>query len=120
MSADADNDGSLTVIETLRMQIPADLVVLSACETALGEQVPGAALSTLAAAFSQAGAQSVIASLWKVNDASTRDFMVAFHQALPTGGRASALQQAQATVLKDHQTAHPYYWAPFIHIGQTK
>jgi CHAT domain-containing protein len=52
-----------------------------------------------------------------VNDASTRDFMVAFHRALPTGGRASALQQAQMTVLKDPQTAHPYYWAPFILIG---
>ena len=96
---------------------PNGLAILSACETALGEQVPGAALSTLAAAFSQAGAQSVMASLWKVNDASTRDFMVAFHRALPTGGRASALQQAQMTVLKDPQTAHPYYWAPFILIG---
>ena len=93
------------------------LAVLSACETALGEQVPGAALTTLAAAFSQAGAQSVVASLWKVNDETTRHFMVAFHRALATSGRAAALQQAQLTVLRTQVTAHPFYWAPFILIG---
>ena len=93
------------------------LAVLSACETALGEQVPGSALITLAAAFSQAGAQSVVASLWKVNDAATRDFMVAFHRALGSAGRAAALQQAQLAVLRQSRTAHPYYWAPFILIG---
>jgi CHAT domain-containing protein len=93
------------------------LAVLSACETALGEQVPGAALTTLAAAFSQAGAQSVVASLWKVNDETTRHFMVAFHRALATSGRAAALQQAQLTILRTQATAHPFYWAPFILIG---
>jgi CHAT domain-containing protein len=93
------------------------MAVLSACETALGEQVPGAALTTLAAAFSQAGAQSVVASLWKVNDETTRHFMVAFHRALSTAGRAAALQQAQLAVLRTQATAHPFYWAPFILIG---
>ncbi len=93
------------------------LAVLSACETALGEQVPGAALTTLAAAFSQAGAQSVVASLWKVNDETTRHFMVAFHRSLATSGRAAALQQAQLTILRQQVTAHPFYWAPFILIG---
>ena len=93
------------------------MAVLSACETALGEQVPGAALTTLAAAFSQAGAQSVVASLWKVNDETTRHFMVAFHRALATSGRAAALQQAQLTILRKQVTAHPFYWAPFILIG---
>jgi len=93
------------------------MAVLSACETALGEQVPGAALTTLAAAFSQAGAQSVVASLWKVNDETTRHFMVAFHRALATAGRAAALQQAQLSILRTQATAHPFYWAPFILIG---
>jgi CHAT domain-containing protein/tetratricopeptide (TPR) repeat protein len=93
------------------------LAVLSACETALGEQVPGAALTTLAAAFSQAGAQSVVASLWKVSDATTRDFMVTFHRALATAERAAALHQAQLAVLRRPETAHPYYWAAFILIG---
>jgi CHAT domain-containing protein len=93
------------------------MAILSACETAVGEQVPGAALMTLAAAFSQAGAQSILASLWKVEDRATRDFMVVFHRALPAAGRAGALQQAQRAVLADPATAHPYYWAPFILIG---
>ncbi len=93
------------------------LAVLSACETALGEQVPGAALTTLAAAFSQAGAHSVVASLWKVNDETTGRFMVAFYRGLASSGRAAALQQAQLTILRQQRTAHPYYWAAFILIG---
>ena len=78
--------------------------------------MPGAALITLAAAFSQAGAEAIIASLWKVNDASTRDFMVTFHQQLSLG-QAVALQRAQLAVLRDPATAHPFYWAAFILIG---
>jgi CHAT domain-containing protein/Tfp pilus assembly protein PilF len=93
------------------------LVILSACETALGEQVPGAALITLSAAFSQAGAQSIVGSLWKVEDAAARDFMVAFHRALSTLGRAAALQEAQMALIRSTENAHPFYWAPFILIG---
>ena len=107
----------LGIDEIAGLSLRNGLAILSACETALGEQVPGAALITLAAAFSQAGAQSIVASLWMVNDAATRDFMVAFHRALPTAGRAAAFQQAQLSVLGNPQTAHPYYWAPFILIG---
>jgi len=108
----------LSVVEIAGLSLaPNGLAVLSACETALGEQVPGAALITLAAAFSQAGAQSIVASLWKVNDASTRDFMVTFYRALGSAGRVEALQQAQIAVLRNPATAHPFYWAPFILIG---
>jgi CHAT domain-containing protein len=74
----------LGIDEIAGLSLRNGLAILSACETALGEQVPGAALITLAAAFSQAGSQSIVASLWKVNDASTRDFMVAFHRAVGT------------------------------------
>ena len=97
--------------------VPNGLAILSACETAVGEQVPGAALITLSAAFSQAGSQSIMASLWKVEDSATRDLMIAFHGGLAKVGRAVALQQAQLAVLKNPGTAHPYYWAPFILIG---
>ena len=97
--------------------VPNGLAILSACETAVGEQVPGAALITLSAAFSQAGSQSIMASLWKVEDSATRDLMIAFHGGLAKVGRAIALQQAQISVLKNPGTAHPYYWAPFILIG---
>jgi len=107
----------LGIGEIAGLRLANGLAILSACETALGEQVPGAALITLAAAFSQAGAQAILASLWKVNDAATRDFMVAFHRALPGGGNVAALQQAQLAVLRNPPTAHPYYWAPFILIG---
>jgi CHAT domain-containing protein len=82
----------------------------------VGEQVPGASFITLAAAFSQAGAEAIVASLWKVNDASTRDFMVTFHRELGAG-QAIALHRAQLAVLRDPATAHPFYWAAFILIG---
>ncbi|MBI3456088.1 MAG: CHAT domain-containing protein [Candidatus Rokubacteria bacterium] len=107
----------LGIREIAGLNLRNGLAVLSACDTALGEQVPGAALITLAAAFSQAGAESIVASLWEVNDAATRDFMVAFHGALARTGRAAAFQQAQLAVLRNPATAHPYYWAPFILIG---
>jgi len=117
MAGDDESSQRLDIEEITGLSLRNGLVILSACETALGEQVPGAALITLAAAFSQAGAESILASLWKVNDAATRDFMVAFHGALPKSGRAAALREAQITVLKNPLTAHPYYWAPFILIG---
>ncbi len=110
-------DQRLGIDEIAGLSLRRGTVVLSACQTAVGEQVPGAALITLAAAFSQAGAQSIVASLWAVNTAATRDFMVAFHRALLTTSRASALQQAQLAVLRNPGTAHPFYWAPFILIG---
>jgi len=117
MSGPEEAEQRLGIDEIAGLSLRNGLAILSACETALGEQVPGAALITLAAAFSQAGAQSIVASLWMVNDAATRDFMVAFHRALPTAGRAAAFQQAQLSVLSSPSTAHPYYWAPFILIG---
>ncbi len=108
----------LTIAEIAGLRLePHGIAILSACETAVGEQIPGAALITMAAAFSQAGSQSILASLWEVEDVATRDLMIAFHGALAKTGRATALQQAQLTVLKNSATAHPYYWAPFILIG---
>jgi CHAT domain-containing protein len=114
----AGEDEKLTIAEIagLRLQ-PHGIAILSACQTAVGEQIPGAALITLAAAFSQAGSQSIMASLWEVGDFATRDLMVAFYGALAKSGRAGALQQAQLALLKNPLTAHPYYWAPFILIG---
>jgi CHAT domain-containing protein len=117
--AGADEDSqqlSLREIAGLNFQ-PNGLVVLSACDTAVGEQVPGAALMTFAAAFSQAGAESIVASLWKVNDLAARDFMVTFHRGLQTVDRASALQRAQLALRQNPRTAHPFYWAPFILFG---
>jgi CHAT domain-containing protein len=107
----------LSIGEIAGLSLSRGLAVLSACDTAVGEQVPGAALITLAAAFSQAGAEAIVASLWKVNDASTRDFMVTFHRAVSGQGHVNALREAQLAVLSRPATAHPYYWAPFILVG---
>jgi CHAT domain-containing protein len=117
MAGDDEQARRLGIDEIAGLSLRHGLVVLSACDSAVGEQVPGRALITLAAAFSQAGSQSIVASLWKLNDAVTGDFMVAFHAAVQTSGRAGALQQAQIHVMKNPRTMHPYYWAPFILIG---
>ena len=106
----------LSIAEIAGLSLQRGLAILSACDTAVGEQVPGAALITLAAAFSQAGAEAIVASLWKVNDQSTRDFMVVFHGEIGSG-QAVALQRAQRAVLANPATAHPFYWAAFILIG---
>jgi CHAT domain-containing protein/Tfp pilus assembly protein PilF len=117
MAGDDEAGRRLSIGEISGLRLPGGLIVLSACETALGEQVPGASLITLAAAFSLAGAQTVVASLWPVNDAATRDFMIELHAAVPLISRATALQQAQLAVLTNPLTAHVYYWAGFILIG---
>jgi CHAT domain-containing protein/Tfp pilus assembly protein PilF len=107
----------LDVGEIRGLTLRTRLAVLSACETAVAEDTPGAALVTLAAAFSEAGAETIVASLWKVEDASARDTMVAFHSALRNVDRATALQQAQRSVMRQARTGHPFYWAPFLLIG---
>jgi CHAT domain-containing protein/Tfp pilus assembly protein PilF len=118
MAGDDEASQRLTIADIAGLTLsPHALAILSGCETAVGEQVPGAALVTLAAAFSQAGSQSIVASLWKVSDAATRDFMIAFHRSLGTMGRAAALREAELAVLKQPATMHPYYWAPFVLIG---
>jgi len=118
MAGDDEASQRLEVSEIAGLDLQHDgLAILSACESALGERVPGAALISLAAAFSLGGSSSVLASLWRIDDAATRDFMVAFHRALHTSGRATALQTAQRALLQNPATAHPYFWAGFVLIG---
>jgi tetratricopeptide (TPR) repeat protein len=93
------------------------LVVLSACETALGEKDPGREVSALSYAFSVAGAPSIVASLWPVYDPSTMKLMQEFYRGLPDGSRSGSLRRAQLGLLEDPATAHPFFWAPFVLIG---
>lgn len=94
------------------------LVTLSACDTAIGEREPGSELTSLADAFSVAGSNSVVASLWPVADSSTQILMEHFYTGLRDGKSISAaLQAAEVKVLSDPKTAHPFYWAPFTLIG---
>jgi CHAT domain-containing protein len=117
MAGDDEASKRLEFREIAGLDLQHGLAVLSACETALGEQVPGAALVTLAGAFSLGGSSSIVASLWRIDDKATRDFMVAFHGALQDHGRAGALRVAQLALLRNPATAHPYYWAGFVLIG---
>lgn len=95
---------------------PIDLLVLSACETAVGDQRAGLGLAGIAVS---SGASSTLATLWGVNDAATTQFMGEFYQAyLQQGlGRAAALRAAQLALLKHPTYQQPFYWAPFILVG---
>jgi CHAT domain-containing protein len=95
---------------------PIDLLVLSACETAKGDK---RATLGLAGVALQSGTRSTLASLWTVNDTSTADFMQQFYQELlkPKTTKAEAVRQAQIYLLRQPQYRHPYYWSPFILIG---
>jgi CHAT domain-containing protein/Tfp pilus assembly protein PilF len=117
MAGEEDADRRLGIEEIAGLTLRDGLAVLSACETAVSERLPGAALVTLAAAFSQAGSRSIVASLWRVDDVATANLMVAFHRALRTSTRAAALQQAQVAMIRHPRQRHPYYWAPFVLIG---
>lgn len=94
------------------------LVTLSACETNIGGYDPSAVYSSLSRAFAKAGAPTVVASLWSVNDVSTRDTMSHFYSELAAGQtKTEAMRRAQLAVMHDPRFAHPYYWAPFIVLG---
>jgi len=117
MAGDDESSRRLTLGEIRGVELRNGLAILSACNTAVTEQVPGAALITLAAAFSQAGSRAILASLWEVDDASTSKLMVTFHRGLPSVGNVAALQQAQLSISQSPRTAHPFYWAGFILFG---
>jgi CHAT domain-containing protein len=117
LSSDEENDGALHVYEIYELDLSqADLVVLSACDTQLGKQSRGDDIIGLTRAFIYAGTPSVIASLWKVDDRATSDFMTAFYQQLRRGkSKAAALQTARMQTREKYP--HPYYWAAFVLTG---
>ena len=94
------------------------LVVLSACETGLGELSAGEGLYGLRRALVLAGAQSQVISLWKVSDDATQELMVAYYERLRAGTpRDVALRETQLAFLRSPESDHPYYWAAFIGSG---
>lgn len=95
---------------------PIELLVLSACQTAEGDERAALGLAGLAV---RSGARSTLATLWAVNDQSTAEFMSVFYQELtqPGKGKAEALRATQKALLKTSEYSHPYYWAPFILVG---
>lgn len=116
---DAEDNGLLQAWEIFEhLHLDADLVTLSACDTGLGQEDAGEGLLGLTWAFLYAGADSVLASLWSVSDASTAKLMARFYRELSTGvPEAEALRRAQLTLLDDPATRSPFYWAPFHLVG---
>jgi CHAT domain-containing protein/tetratricopeptide (TPR) repeat protein len=104
-----------------QLHLNASLVVLSACQTGLGQELRGEGLIGLTRAFLYAGAKSVVVSLWEVNDRSTSELMRAFYYELLKGiGKDEALRRAMVTVRRDPRWRHPFYWSPFILVGDWK
>jgi CHAT domain-containing protein len=127
LEADDTNDGQLELHEILGMQLNAELVTLSACQTGLGSghfaEVPaGDDFVGLTRAFLYAGSRSVLATLWEVDDESTMGLMKHFYGGLKQTNRskhkATALANAQRALLSSDDYKHPYYWAPFVLVGE--
>ena len=114
-----DENGILTALEVTGLNLRGtQLVVLSACETGLGELTDREGLYGLRRALVLAGAQSQVISLWKVDDTATQALMAAYYERLRAGApRDEALTQTQRAFLQDPDYSHPYYWAAFIGSG---
>jgi CHAT domain-containing protein len=118
-----NGDNALTAREILKMNLDAEMTVLSACETARGKYRFGEGLIGMSWAFLIAGTPTTVVSQWKVDSAGTRQLMLAFHRNLkvkpaePLSGRAEALRKAALEMLASPQYKHPFYWAGFVMIG---
>jgi CHAT domain-containing protein len=111
-------DGYLRLNEIYNLKLSADLVVLSSCDSALGKDLSSEGIIGLPRAFLRAGAKSVIATLWKVDDRATAELMVHFYSRLHQGeSPASALRNSQRDLSRNSQWHHPYFWAAFIFQG---
>jgi len=111
-----DTDGFLHLQDIFNLNLPAELVVLSACETGLGQDVKGEGLVGLTRGFMYAGAKRVVVSLWSVNDTATSELMKRFYQQMLEKGLnpVAALRAAQLEMSKTEQWKAPYYWAAFV------
>ncbi|NEP23597.1 tetratricopeptide repeat protein [Moorena sp. SIO3I6] len=120
--ADVVQDGVLTALEASGLNLyGSELVVLSACETGLGELSQGEGVYGLRRALVLAGSQSQVISLWRVDDQSTKELMVSYYQKLNQGlGRSEAMRQAQLEMQQNQRYQHPYFWAAFINSGNWK
>ncbi len=115
------NDGVLHAYEIQSMDIPAELVVLSACETAVGKERLGEGAMSIARAFKYAGTKNMVSSLWKVDDRATKEIMVKFYEHLAEDmGKADALAQAKRWYRTEFPDEPPSKWAAFILIGDNE
>jgi CHAT domain-containing protein len=108
-------DGFVKSFELYKLRLGADLVVLSACQTALGEQIRGEGLISLTRPFMYAGVPRVVASLWQVSDRATAELMTLFYRGMVRDhlSPAAALRSAQLSLSKSPRWSRPYFWAGF-------
>jgi CHAT domain-containing protein len=113
-------DGFLRANDIYNLKLPAELVVLSACQTGLGKEIKGEGLVGLTRGFMYAGAARVVVSLWNVNDKATAELMTRFYERMLKQGErpAAALRAAQVEMWKQKQWKSPYYWAAFTMQGE--
>jgi CHAT domain-containing protein len=117
------NDGFLRTDEIFNLKLGAPLVMLSACETGLGKEKRGEGVIGLTRAFMYAGAPTVGVSLWSVADKSTAELMTDFYRRLLASSPqppASALRDAQLAMITGKTHSAPFYWAPFVLVGEWK
>ncbi|MEL6672231.1 MAG: CHAT domain-containing tetratricopeptide repeat protein [Bacteroidota bacterium] len=112
---------ALYLSDLYQMDLHAEMVVLSACETGLGKVFRGEGVSSLARGFTYAGAQSLVATLWRVSDRGSADFMALFYAALAEGkDKATALRDAKLALMRQRpEYAAPFYWSPYVLQGNT-
>lgn len=117
-----EHDAMLRTDDISRLELNAELVVLSACETALGTVKAGEGVLGLTRAFLCAGTRSVCASMWKVNDEATAALMCNFYRKLVMGGlsRAEALRESQLELARTGRWSSPLFWASFVLVGARK
>jgi len=115
-------DGFLRLHEIYNLQLNADLIVLSACETGLGKEIKGEGLIGLTRGFMYSGAPRVVASLWNVDDLATAELMKLFYQRMLKDGlpAGAALRAAQLELSRQKRWASPYFWAGFVLHGEWK
>lgn len=112
-------EGRLRAGEIRGLDLQADLVVLSACQTGLGREVRGEGLVGLTHSFLAAGASAVVVSLWKVDDHATKALMERYYRAMLVDGRPpdEALREAKLSLRRETRWRSPYHWGGFIHVG---
>lgn len=114
------SDGFLRLHDIYNLDLPADLVVLSACQTALGKEVAHEGLVGLTRGFMYAGAERVLASLWKIDDRATAELMGRFYERMLVGKLtpAAALRAVQVEMARSPRWSDPYHWAAFVLQGE--
>ncbi len=118
LARDRGDDGMLRAGDLYGLSLEAELVTLSACETALGKISRGDDVVGFTRGLLYAGAGSIVSTLWKVDDLATRELMVDFYSRLMVSEKAEALRQAQLETKKKYP--HPFYWASFQLTGNAK